>query len=357
VYSEATIRPDQKPSPGTPVELDIRDDAAPASTYRWVQVEGPQVVIEDPARRSIRIEVPAGSDRLAFLRFATNPGEVRVVRFVIPVQAPDGEEKAPPEAPESSSAGQPASPSTLATGPVRADAGDDQVGLVGHRVTLNGSRSTPASGLVFRWIQVGGPPILAPQQERSFYSFIPTNPGLYQFALVVGGNGTISEPDSISVLVGALPTAAGTTPAGPMAAGSPASVAAPAQPALPSPEAIVASAVPRLPDGPRLASEVADVFEAVAGRSSLYNSFGDLQSELSRRLDVVIPSDPNQRLGWSQTVLQPLTQHTVNQLLAIGMDVRQPAALNQPLAPAQKERVREHFQSLARAFRDVAEPE
>src|SRR5689334_8887454 len=40
----------------------------------------------------------------------------------------------------------------LATLP-RADAGDDLIGLVGRRVTLNGRSSTPAGRIGFRWIQ------------------------------------------------------------------------------------------------------------------------------------------------------------------------------------------------------------
>jgi hypothetical protein len=331
-YAEAGARPGEAAEPGAIVELDIRDDGeVPAISFRWVQVEGPPVAIPDPARRAIEVQVPRGCDRLAFLRIATAPGEVRVVRFVVPVRGD----------------GVPAPTSDPGVLP-RADAGDDQVGLVGHRVTLNGSRSVPASGVAFRWLQVGGPPVVAPQQDRGFFSFVPTSPGLYQFALVLGGDRVVSEPDTVSVLVGSAPAGSGLAPAA-----SPA--AAPAPPP-PTPESLLAAALPRLEEGARIGSEVADVFEAVADRSTLYSTFGDLQSELSRRLDVVIPLDPARRSAWSESVLQPLTLQTIQAMAAIGVDVRQPAGLGQPLSPAQRERMQAHFRALAEAFRNAAGP-
>lgn len=338
-YAEAGLKAGRLADPGSTVELDIADgEAEPADLYRWIQVEGPQVELDRPDRRTVEVEIPDGASRLSFLRIEARAGAVRIVRFVVPVKA-DGP-----------------------YGPTIADAGDDQVGLVGHRVTLNGSASQPDSGVVFRWIQVAGPPILAPKQEREYYSFVPTAQGLYQFALVVGSGGEISEPDGVSVLVGASPMGGGLSPSamnnptnlGPpaaMAGGSPSQATAPP---MTSPEAVVASALPGLEEGDRLAGEVADVFQAVAERSTLYSSFGDAQSELSRRLDVVIPSDPGRRDAWSRSLFQPLTGFTIAQMQAVGLDVRQPAGMDRPLSPAQRERMQDQFQALARAFREAS---
>ncbi|QDV34734.1 hypothetical protein [Tautonia plasticadhaerens] len=336
-YAEAGLKAGKLAEPGSTVELDIADgEAEPADLYRWIQVEGPRVELKRPDGRTVEVEVPGGASRLSFLRIEARAGAVRVVRFVVPVEG-----------------GEP-------SGPARADAGDDQVGLVGHRVTLNGSASRPDSGLVLRWIQVAGPPILAPKQEREYYSFVPTAQGLYQFALVVGVGGEISEPDGVSVLVGSAPMGSGLSPAamnGTMNPASPATMAGsapPNDPAVTSPEAVVASALPGLAEGDRLAGEVADVFQAVAERSTLYTSFGDAQSELSRRLDVVIPSDPARRLAWSQALLQPLTGFTIAQMQSVGLDVRQPASMDRPLTPPQRERMEDQFQALARAFREAS---
>jgi hypothetical protein len=339
------MRPGERARPGSTVTLDIADgEAERARAYRWVQVEGPRVELKGADRRAVEVEIPGGADRLSFLRIESGVGRVRIVRFVIPV-ARSGEE-----------------------GPVRAHAGDDQVGLVGHRVTLNGSKSLPESGAVFRWLQVSGPTILAPQQEGGYFSFVPTALGLYQFALVVGAGGEISEPDGVSVLVGSAPSGSGPSPSASGVAGGAGAGAGPwadrpgaadasggPSASATTPEGLVAANLPDLPDGARLAGEVADVFEAVADRSTLYSSLGDAQSELSRRLDVVIPADPAQRLSWSHRLLQPLTGYTIVQMQAVGLDVRQPASMAQPLTPAQREQMEGQFQVLARAFRKASE--
>jgi hypothetical protein len=76
-----------------------------------------------------------------------------------------------------------------------------------------------------------------------------------------------------------------------------------------------------------------------------------LQEELGRRLDVVIPSEPAQRAAWSQQVFAPLTALTASELLAAGVDLRDPRGAGQPLSAAQQDRLRDHFHKLARAFR------
>jgi hypothetical protein len=89
-----------------------------------------------------------------------------------------------------------------ASGPLRAHAGDDQIGLVGRQITLNGSRSEPRGQLAYRWVQTGGPVARLKIEDRYIYSFVPTVPGTYRFALVVASSGEISEPDEVCVMVG-----------------------------------------------------------------------------------------------------------------------------------------------------------
>jgi hypothetical protein len=317
--------------------------------FFWTQIEGPPVTIEDPSAPSIRVVIPPGTQRLGFLFVASSRDVVRIFRVTLPVQ----------QGPSTSLAGSdPARAGAFApargSGKTRANAGDDQVGLVGHRVTLNGSRSLPADGKAARWVQVSGPAVFAPEQQGLYYSFIPAAPGVYRFVLLVSADGEISEPDEVSVVVGSPPT-------GPMlgAAASPygpPSQAAPVSPPswLSAPDQVLATILPNLPGSPRVAGDVADVLEAICQRWSLYSTFGELQSELSRRLDVVVPTDPGQRSSWIQNVFLPLTAATANELLATGVDIRYPQGVQQPLTPAQQERIRDHLQRLARAFRAFA---
>ena len=114
---------------------------------------------------------------------------------------------------------------------------------------------------------------------------------------------------------------------------------------------MLAARLPHLPNGPRVASNIADVLEAVAERVTLYESFAMLESELGRRLDVVVPSTPGERGLWSRGVFQPLAAYTAAELLPAGLDLRTPQGLQQTLTPATRERLHDHLLNLARTFR------
>jgi hypothetical protein len=331
-FTTTEIKTDGPAVPGAKLVLEAGRGAPAGTRFHWVQTEGPPVAISDALKPSIQITIPAGAEKLAFLLLASNSEGVRIVRVIVPL---------PAEAARNSwGAG--------SSGKFKADAGDDQVGLVGHRVTLNGSRSRPGDGKTARWLQAAGPPILAPEHQGLFFSFIPTSPGLYRFLLIVAGEGEISEPDEVSVLIGSPPTIGGAIPQP-----APGGIQPPALPKLPNPEQILGAAISRLPNATKVGSDVADVMEAVAGRAALYECFEVLQDELRRRLDVVIPGEPSQRSIWTQEVFAPLTTYTAAYFLAEGLDLRQPQGLRQPLTPAQKEQLRDHFQRLARSFRAV----
>ena len=67
----------------------------------------------------------------------------------------------------------------------------------------------------FRWMHLSGPAIAEARQEGPYFSFVPTAPGLYRFALLVGFESKVSMPSVVSVEVGQRPGYA----AGPTAAG------------------------------------------------------------------------------------------------------------------------------------------
>jgi hypothetical protein len=336
VTSTTDIRTETPTVAGARLQLDAGRDAPAGTRFRWSQIEGPPVVIPDPAKPSIEITIPAGTDRLGFLLIAAREGSVRAVKVNVPVYG---------EASQNSWGAR-------TSAKVKADAGDDQIGLVGHRVTLNGSQSRPGSGDNARWLQVLGPPIRSPQRQGFFFSFIPTAPGNYKFLLLVSGDGELSEPDEVAVVVGSPPGAPGAaSPPSPLAVQAPPPPPAPTAPNL---DQTLSAAIPKIPNGTRLASNVADVMEAIAQRTNLYESFSVLQAELVRRLDVVIPNEAAQRAAWTEGVFSPLTAYTAGQLLGVGLDLRQPQGQFQPMTPAQQEQIRDHFERLARAFRAVS---
>jgi len=352
--SEVTVKPKVSPVPGARVVLNVEDLVAAGVRYRWVQSEGPPVAIEDATRRSIEVTIPGGAPRLGFLLVATGHDRVRIVRVAIPIQTPE------PGVFADAGGGQSAALVPQEGSEVRADAGDDQLGVIGHRVTLNGSGSRPVQGLACRWVQLSGPPIVAAQQERAYYSFVPSALGLYRFALVVAAGGVISAPDEVTVLVGDASSGSGPTAVpslDPRPSGPATLATTPAPAPLPTAEQVLGMALPRLSDGRQVAAQVADVFESVAGRVDLYTSFAELQDEVRRRLDVVIPAEPLQRQAWVQTVFQPLTLTTASQLAASGVDLQSPASLGQALTPEQRQGLRSHFVMLARAFRALSATE
>jgi hypothetical protein len=309
----------------------VAEDGGDSSVrYHWEQIEGPAVAIADRTRPAIDVLLPSGVERIVFQLVIARSDLIRLVRVTVPIESGPGASRPKP------------------AGKVTADAGDDQVGLVGYRVTLNGSRSNPADGRGARWIQVAGPAITKAEQKGAFYSFIPTAPGLLKFILVVAGDAEASEPDEVNVLVGTPPAG------GPFAA--PASSTRPSQGSAAGispdrPAQVLAARLPQLADGARVASDVADVLEAVADRSGVYESFAMFESELGRRLDTVVPSTPAERGLWSQGVFQPLAAYTADEMLSVGLDLRKPGTLQQTLTPAQRERLQKHLLGLARSFR------
>ncbi|AMV40838.1 hypothetical protein [Planctomyces sp. SH-PL62] len=231
-----------------------------------------------------------------------------------------------------------AKPTATATTPLRADAGDDQIGLVGRRITVNGGRSTPRGELAYRWIPLSGPKMEQGAQEEGYYSFVPTASGIYRLGLVVASvdaDGVrISEVDEVVVTVGEIPSTVG--------------VGAPG---------VATAAIDQMLQGPGAAAgrstleQAAGVFDAIAARASLYTNFDELSAEMTRRLDGVVPADPSWRQFWSQGIFAPLTQHLVSEMLAAGLDLRSPQGHAAPLGQAQQERLERLFSSYAREFR------
>jgi hypothetical protein len=229
----------------------------------------------------------------------------------------------------------------LAKSALKADAGDDQIGLVGRRITVNGSGSLPLVGLSYRWLQISGPEVNAPVEAASYYSFVPSAPGVYRFALVVAHESQISAPDYVNVTIGLPPGTPGLP--GRTAPNSPAGALDPS----------FSTAFQALDDAPVLAAPLASVFETSSSRMDLYQTYGEIYSELSRRLDGIIPQDPNRRARWNATLFEPLTQQLVARMFILGLDLRSPAGQSAQLSEPQKQELKGQFDRLAKQLRAV----
>jgi hypothetical protein len=294
---ETAVHLSSAPVPGANIVVKVDGAEASGTTCGWKQVEGPPVAIDDPAATNLRFTIPEGAQSLGFVLTLRNEAGERAVRINIPVSR----EVEKPR--------------------LRADPGEDQVGLVGKRVTLNGTQSEPRGLVGYRWVQLGGPKVTQSMQDRGYYSFVPTAAGVYRFGLIVAAESQMSEPTEVAVAVGVLP-AAGSEP-------NPAPAASPAV----TLDRVARSAQTTL-DGEVL-GRVAEALEAIADRTSLYSTFADLSTEMTRRLDAIVPAERAMRQTWAQTLFVPLSQLLTSDLWSVGIDLRLPYAAGHALTRAQ----------------------
>lgn len=305
-------------APGARIVLTSDGSRGENLRFRWVQTQGPPVGLETPDRPTTGLIVPQEASALGFTLVAAGAGGVETAALLIPVA-----QSAPP---------------AVATLTLLADAGDDQLAVVGRRVNLSGVLSEPRGQLGYRWIQVGGPKVRLFIEAEATYSFVPHLPGVYRFALVVAAGRTISEPDEVSVSV-ASPSA--------LPAGSPAKAEVEEMPE--AARRLLASVA----GGGELSANLAEVFDGVADRMDLYHSAAEMFQEMSRRLDAVVPSEPGARGVWAERVFTPLTSRLVSTFLAEGLDLRKPESQALELTLSQRARMAECFREAAEGFRSL----
>lgn len=314
--------------------------------FKWIQICGPKVTVDDTAAPAIRFGRTDAGEPIEFLLIVGNAAGVdsTLVTF-------------PPVTQDATAPAVEADPKPTREPLLRADAGDAQVGLVGHRITLNGMRSRPRTGLAYRWLQVSGPPVQSPVQDGYVFSFIPTQAGTYRFVLVVAASGQISDPSTIDVIIG-LPEPRGASAT--LAPGSTPSIqplAASSSPAQTPPLWLLCRNTLQAIEGASERGEsLALAFESVADRAELYTTFGDLFRELSLRLNSIVPEDPARRNVWIQQLFTPLTTRLIERLRETGLDLARPEAQNQPLTGTQKTALAELYRSAAHGFRAANTP-
>lgn len=317
VAPEAVARVRGTVSPGLKVELVGSDSTGGALRYRWIQTLGPQVEIEQSDTETASFIVPDGASTLGFLLIVGNTAGLDLTPVLVPVE---GRRHGEAEA-----------------GLLMADAGDDQVAYVGRQVTLNGIRSQPRGSIGYRWIQTAGPAIPLKIEDSYTYTFVPNEPGVYRFALVVAQAGSISQPDFVEVVVPA--TAAPSFGLG----------MAPTRTA----EELAHAALVEVPGGLAVAAILADSFDAAAQRLDLYESYGAFFNELSRRVEAALPQDPTQRAIWVQRLCSPITLRLMEELRAAGLDATSPQAHDLPLSEIQKDRLAIQLEGMAAGFRKL----
>jgi hypothetical protein len=314
---KALARYEGTPAPGATITLHSAGLAGDDCRFRWVQVGGAAVRLDHPTEPEARFTVPNTEDPLSFLLVVANARGIDSTGLSIPMKSPE-------ESRDSQT--------------LRADSGDDQLGLVGRQVTLNGFKSEPRGQIGYRWVQTGGPTVRLKLEDGYIYSFVPTVPGLYRFALVVGSGGRISQPDEVCVTVGS-----GTR--GVLSRGD----ASPAE-SLPTQE-IARGALAALKLGADVAEPLARTFDDTADRMDLYETYADAFAEMSRRLESILPSDASQRSRWIERLFQPLTARVIEVMRAEGLDLRTPEGPSIPLSAAQRASLADQFRLIAEGVR------
>ncbi|MFO0911169.1 MAG: hypothetical protein U0794_22995 [Isosphaeraceae bacterium] len=323
----AVARAEGTAAPGLQVVLHGEESKGVDLRFRWVQTRGPAVLMDQPSSPVARFTVPAGVGPLGFLLVVNGPNGSDTTELNVPIEGL-------PRAPENTA--------------IHADAGDDQLGLVGRQVTLNGVRSEPRGKIGYRWVQTGGPIVRFKLEDGYVFSFVPTVPGIYRFALVVALGSEISPPDEVTVTVGSGARSA--APAGPAATAS-----VPAEGPVPTQE-VARAGLAAIRGGVDSAESLARIFEDAADRMDLYHSYADAYAEMSRRLDDVIPSESTKRGIWLDRLFNPLTARTLEVMRGEGVDLRLPEGQAAMLSAPQKAALAEQFRLMAEGFRSVSRP-
>ncbi|WP_169974324.1 hypothetical protein [Tautonia rosea] len=309
-------------SPGLRIRLRGDGSSGDALQYRWLQTWGPDAFLDDPSSSSPSLIVPKATGSMAFVLVVRNEEGVDLTTLHVPIRW-DGRDSIPSD--------------------LVADAGDDQLAVVGRQVTLNGIRSTPTGEIGHRWLQVEGPPVVLAIEDGYIYTFIPEVPGRYRFALVVASGNLISRPSFVDVDVRSeVPEQ------------SRSMALAPSESARSTISAIAAAALQDVSGGPGRANEMAGVFDAVAGRIDLYASASEAFREIALRLDAALPEDLESRDRWNSRVFEPISSAVITELNGRGIDLSRAEAMATTLSPLARSALAEQFRSIANGFRSAA---
>ena len=165
--------------PGLQLTLDGSGSSGGRVWYRWIQTQGPRVNLQGADQAIATLTVPDEGMSLVFVLVVGNSSGVDARGLTIEVEDPNQSD-------------------SLAD--LRADAGSDQVAVLGRRVILDARASEPRGRIRYRWVQVSGPKIAGLTTAGSSCSFVPETIGDYQLALmVIGGTGLVSDASLVTI--------------------------------------------------------------------------------------------------------------------------------------------------------------
>lgn len=311
-------------APGLRVRLDGSPSSGGQVWYRWVQSAGTRVTLAGADQPVAQFVVPEGADSLGFVLVVGNASGVDARPVDVEVVAADSEGELVP---------------------LKADAGADQVANVGHRVVLDGAKSEPRGKIRLRWVQTAGPKPVDLAAHGTTCQFIPEVTGNYQFALLaIGEDGLVSEAAPVAIKV--RPAQAGSVVGSPT---RPTSI--PTERTAPALDELARSALASIPGSSRLAPDLARAFDAAAERVESAKTYLDAATDLTRRLDVVVPRDPSRRAEWVARFLKPWNNRMIEIVRDNGLDLEQPGGQTKPLTKSQKSRLAEQFRVTAAGLR------
>ena len=300
------------PSPGLRVTLDATSSSGGRMWYRWLQTQGPKVTIEGPTSAEAAFTVPPDATTLGFVLVVGNASGVDAKALTVEVDDPER------EADEQS---------------LKADAGDEQAARVGRRVVLNATRSEPKGKVRYRWVQAGGPKATLKANDSAMASFVPGSPGTYQFALVVSTpSGVMSDPSVVSINVGGNGRAS--ADASTMAI-----------------DELARASLVTIEGGAGYADSLAKAFDASADAVDSVRTFAEIISETTRRLDSVVPREPERRAIWIEQLFAPLMAKVAAVMKGDGLDLTKEGAQTKPLSRSQRAKLAEQLRYAAAGLR------
>ena len=308
----ASIKVDGVVSPGLRVTLDASGSSGGRVWYRWLQTQGTTVEIENNSKAQASFVVPPESSPLGFVLVVGNATGVDAQTVTLPVEDAESLGHA----------------KTL-----RADAGDEQVTRVGKKVVLNGIRSEPRGKIHFRWIQTSGPKVQLKGAETSSPQFVPGVAGIYQFVLVVSGaDGELAEPSPVTVNVNTASGASVETPG----------IAT---------DELARVSIASIEGGSKYAEDISKAFDSIADRIDSFKTFSDAISEMTKRLDAIVPRDKERRATWIDRFFSPIMAQLLAGLKTEGLDLNKADSRTQPMSRNQKAKLAEELRYTAAGLR------
>ena len=303
---------------GLKVTLDGSASSGGRVWYRWIQTQGPRVTIRNADQPQANLTVPDDATTLGFVLVVGNAAGVDAKSLIVPIEDTEHPDE---------------------DLPLKAVAGPDQTVVIGRRVSLDGVASEPKGRIRYRWVQSGGPKALIDSTPGATCSFVPESVGDYQFALlVIGADDLISEASTVTIHAKSAAF---------YEAGDGATTGRPTM----AIDELARTSLASVPGGLKYADDLSRVLDAVADRIDSYKTYLDAATEMTKRLDSVVPRAPEKRTEWMEHFFRPWNARMIEGMRANGIDLAKPDGQTKILTRAQRARLAEQFRLTAAGLR------